>query len=116
MWRLLRNTNPSSHRRGGPISKHINDLGTNVNLVMSLDGAETKNHYADAMLFGDLETHRKSERAAEIWTWTEADISRLRAAEVGYVRHIAGRIRSENIKRFLLLSYSFIYSLTYSAA
>jgi hypothetical protein len=31
----------------------------NVNLVMSPDGAETKNNFADAMHFGDLQMHRK---------------------------------------------------------
>jgi hypothetical protein len=34
MWRLLRKTNPSSRRKGGPISNRINGLRTNKNLVM----------------------------------------------------------------------------------
>jgi hypothetical protein len=35
----LAKTNPYSRRRGGPISKHINGLGTNKNMVMDLYGA-----------------------------------------------------------------------------
>jgi hypothetical protein len=31
MWRLLRKINPSSRRRGDPISKHINGFGRNIN-------------------------------------------------------------------------------------
>jgi hypothetical protein len=31
---------PSSRRRGGPISKHINGVGTNKNLVISPDGTQ----------------------------------------------------------------------------
>jgi hypothetical protein len=38
-WKI----NPSSHWRGGPISKHINGLGTNKDLVM---GPKTKNNSA----------------------------------------------------------------------
>jgi hypothetical protein len=34
---LLRKTNHSSRRRGGPISEHIHCLATNKHLVMSLD-------------------------------------------------------------------------------
>jgi hypothetical protein len=33
MWSLLRNTNTSSRRRGHSISKHINGLGRNKNVV-----------------------------------------------------------------------------------
>jgi hypothetical protein len=72
-----------------------------MNLVCSPDGANTKSSYADATLFGDLQMHRKGELAAAIWTWTDADISRLS--------------RFQNW-RFLSLNYSFIYLLTYSAA
>jgi hypothetical protein len=42
MWRLLRKTNPSSRRRGSTISKHINGLEPNKNLVMSPDGARNQ--------------------------------------------------------------------------
>jgi hypothetical protein len=38
MWGLLRKPNPSSRRRGGPMSKHINGVGTNKNLVLGPDG------------------------------------------------------------------------------
>jgi hypothetical protein len=33
MWHLLRKTSTSFRRRGGAVFKHINDLGTNNNLV-----------------------------------------------------------------------------------
>jgi hypothetical protein len=33
LWRPLRETNPYLRRRADPISKHINSLGTNKNLV-----------------------------------------------------------------------------------
>jgi hypothetical protein len=39
MWLLLRKTNPSFRRKGGPISKHINGLGTETNFVMDPTGA-----------------------------------------------------------------------------
>jgi hypothetical protein len=42
MWRLLRNTNPSSRRRGGLISKHINCLRRNKNLVVRPDEARNQ--------------------------------------------------------------------------
>jgi hypothetical protein len=38
MQRLLRKTNISSRRREDSISKHINCLGTNTNLIMGPDG------------------------------------------------------------------------------
>jgi hypothetical protein len=43
MWRLLRKTNPSCHRKGDPIFKYFNSLGINKNLVMGPDGPEIKN-------------------------------------------------------------------------
>jgi hypothetical protein len=46
MCHPLRKTNPSSRRKGYPISKHINGLGTNINLFMGLTGPETKNDCA----------------------------------------------------------------------
>jgi hypothetical protein len=33
---------PSSHRRGGPISKHVSGFGTNKNMVMGPDGARNQ--------------------------------------------------------------------------
>jgi hypothetical protein len=39
MWLLLKKFNPSSRRRDGPISRHINGLGTNKNMVVGPDGA-----------------------------------------------------------------------------
>jgi hypothetical protein len=43
MRSLLRKTNPSSHRRGDLVSKHMKNVGTNINYVMD---PETKNDCA----------------------------------------------------------------------
>jgi hypothetical protein len=39
---LTLNNKPSSRLRGGPIFKHINGVGTNINLVMSPGGPEPR--------------------------------------------------------------------------
>jgi hypothetical protein len=39
---LLRRANPPSLRRGGPLSKHTDGLGTNRHLVMGPDGARSQ--------------------------------------------------------------------------
>jgi hypothetical protein len=46
MWHLLSRINSSSRRRGDPISKLINGLATNKNLVMGPVGPETTNYCA----------------------------------------------------------------------
>jgi hypothetical protein len=46
-WHLLRKTTPSSNRRGDRISKHINGLGTKINVVVCTDEAQIKKDCPD---------------------------------------------------------------------
>jgi hypothetical protein len=46
MLHLLRKKNPSSSRRGDPISKYINGLGKNINYVMDPKGARNQERCA----------------------------------------------------------------------
>lgn len=47
MWRLLRKSNGSPHRRRDPNSEHTHGLGTNKNFIVGTTRPETNNECAD---------------------------------------------------------------------